>query len=88
MFGLLQLWLGVSLRTFRSRRSLVIENLALRQQLAVFKRQKPRPKLILTDKLFWIFLRRIWSSEKDTDRRVGGHCCALAPLCCAKIRPD
>jgi hypothetical protein len=41
-------------RTFRSRRGLMLENLALRQQLAVLKRKHPRPKLGPLDKLFWL----------------------------------
>jgi putative transposase len=46
---------------FRSRRDAAIEILALRQQLAVFKRKHPRPKLSPVDRLFWTILRRIWS---------------------------
>jgi hypothetical protein len=46
MFDLFRLWLGAVLRGFRTRRSLMFENLALRQQLAVFKRQQPRSPLI------------------------------------------
>jgi hypothetical protein len=57
MYGLLRLWLGVFLRLFRSRRSLLIENLALRQQLVAFKRKHSRPRLTAADKLFWVFLR-------------------------------
>jgi len=41
------------LRLFRSQRDLLVENLALRQQLGVFKRRNRRPKLALLDKLFW-----------------------------------
>ena len=37
-----------------------MENLALRQQLAVFKRQCPRPRLRSTDRLFWVWLSRSW----------------------------
>ena len=37
MFDLLQLCFGLLVRLFHSRASLLIENLALRQQLAVFK---------------------------------------------------
>ena len=43
-----------------SRTSLVAENLALRQQLAVLKRQKPTPKLKKRDRLFWIVLSKLW----------------------------
>lgn len=54
----------VLLRFLRSRQSLVIENLALRQQLGVFKRQHSRPRLTPSDKIFWVLLRRFWSSWK------------------------
>jgi len=64
MFSILRLWVGVLVRLFRSRQSLLIENLALRQQLAVFKRQRRRPRLTGTDKLFWLLLHRFWSSWK------------------------
>ncbi len=40
---------------------LVLENLALRQQLAVLSRQRPRPALYRRDRLFWVFLSRIYS---------------------------
>jgi hypothetical protein len=39
--------------------------LALRQQLAVFKRKRPRPKLNRLDKFFWTTLRRWWSRWSD-----------------------
>jgi putative transposase len=42
-------------------RQLALENLALRQQLAVYKRTMPRPKLYTTDRLFWAGLARVWS---------------------------
>ena len=45
---------------FFSRASLVAENLALRQQLAVLKRQKPTPRLKKRDRLFWIVLSKLW----------------------------
>jgi hypothetical protein len=61
MFDLFRLWLGAVLRLFRTRRSLMLENLALRQQLAVFKRQQPRPRLGAIDKLFWVVARRFWA---------------------------
>ena len=64
MFDLLRLWPGFLLRFLRSRQSLLIENLVLRQQLAVFKRQHSRPRLTPSDKIFWVLLRRFWSSWK------------------------
>ena len=45
---------------FRSRRDIALEILALRQQVAVLKRQRPRPPLNSRDRLFWTTLRRIW----------------------------
>jgi hypothetical protein len=64
MFDLFRLWLGAVLRLFRTRRSLMLENVALRQQLAVFKRQQPRPRLGAIDKLFWVVARRFWAHWK------------------------
>ena len=61
MFRLLRLLIGTFRRCFRSRQDLLLENLALRQQLAVFKQRKQRPKLVWPDKLFWIALKKIWS---------------------------
>ena len=37
-------------------RSLVLENLALRQQLAVYRRTRPTPAIRWPDRLFWIGL--------------------------------
>ena len=65
MFSILRLILGTVRRLFCSRHSLLLENLVLRQQLAVFKRRQSRPKLNLTDKLFWIVARQIWSDWKQ-----------------------
>jgi len=38
---------------FGGHRQLALENLALRQQLAVYKRTVTRPPLRRTDRLFW-----------------------------------
>jgi len=45
---------------FRLRSELALENLALRQQLAVLSRQHRRPKLRRSDRVFWLFLSRFW----------------------------
>ena len=45
---------------FRSRYSLGLEILALRQQLSVLKRKNPRPRLRIQDRMFWVFLRGFW----------------------------
>ena len=58
-------WLGIVFGTVRAairyRHDLATENLTLRQQLPVMKYQRPRPRLIDADRLFWVLLSRIWS---------------------------
>ena len=66
MLGLARVWFGILVRLLRSRQSLLIENLALRQQLVVFKRRHSRPRLAAVDKLFWVLLRRFWTSWRKT----------------------
>ena len=50
---------------FRSRSDTALEVLALRQQVAVLKRKRPRPVLNSLDRLFWTTLRRRWSRWAD-----------------------
>jgi putative transposase len=47
--------------SFKLRRDLALENLALRQQLAVYQRRHPRPQLRPRDRLFWVWLSKVWS---------------------------
>ena len=44
----------------KPRRDLALENLALRQQLAILKRKRQRPHLTAGDRLFWVTLSRVW----------------------------
>jgi putative transposase len=44
--------------------AVVLENLALRRQLAAFQRKRERPKLTEWDRLFWIGLSRLWAGWK------------------------
>ena len=57
-------WLKIIVRTLwstlRSQQVLAIENLALRQQLAVLKLRHPRPRLTDADRLFWVVMSQIW----------------------------
>ena len=46
---------------FKARRELALENVALRQQLAVLRRSVKRPRLSKADRGFWVLLRRIWT---------------------------
>jgi putative transposase len=66
MFSLVGLCFGMVVRLFRGRRSLLLENLALRQQLVALKRRHPRPSIDPFDKLFWVIARRVWSDWKHS----------------------
>jgi hypothetical protein len=63
-------WLGMALATLRSavrtHRELALENLALRQQLAVWKARQPRPPLAATDRIFWVVLARLWKNWRHS----------------------
>jgi len=65
MFRTIWLLVTTTFRCFHSRRALLLENLVLRQQLAVLKRKHPRPRLRPFDKLFWVLARRFWSGWKQ-----------------------
>ncbi len=49
----------------RSKGELVLENLALRQQVTALKQQRPRPHLHDSDRVFWLALRRGWARWAD-----------------------
>ena len=42
---------------FKARRELALENVALRQQLAVLRRSVKQPRLSNVDREFWVLLR-------------------------------
>ena len=44
---------------------LAVENLALRQQLAVCKQSVKRPKLRPRDRVFWVWLSRLWPNWRS-----------------------
>jgi hypothetical protein len=50
---------------FRSRSDIALEVLALRQQVAVLKRRRPRPILNRLDRLFWTGLCRVWRRSAE-----------------------
>jgi putative transposase len=63
-------WFRILLETLgsivRTHRELALENLALRQQLAVWKARQPRPRLTATDRIFWVLLSRLWKNWRTS----------------------
>jgi hypothetical protein len=54
--------LGALTSMLKTSAQLPLENLALRQQLAVLRRSAPkRLKLTRADRIFWVWLRSVWS---------------------------
>jgi hypothetical protein len=51
---------------FGGHRQLALENLALRHQLAAYKRTGTRPRLCRTDRLFWVALATAWAGWKQS----------------------
>src|SRR5580700_7125937 len=45
--------------------AVAVENLALRRQLAAYKKKSRRPMLTQWDRLFWVGLSRVWSGWRD-----------------------
>ena len=66
MFNLFSVLLQTRFSAFKNRRDLSFEVLALRQQLAIYKRQHPRPRLRHSDRLFWVWLSKLWSGWRQS----------------------
>ena len=75
-------WVGIFFGTLRSsvrtHRELALENLALRQQLAVWKAREPRPRLTEMDRIFWVLLSRLWASWRHALQVEHERTCRLA----------
>jgi len=65
MIRVILLLLGALRSAFRNRAAVVLENLALRQQLAAFAHDRRRPRVTPADRWFWIAIRRLWSGWSD-----------------------
>jgi transposase InsO family protein len=64
MFLWLRHLIGWIVSALGSRRDLLLENLALRQQLLSLHAKRPRHRFSPTHKLFWVLLRGLWSGWK------------------------
>ena len=45
----------------RAQSDVVLENVALKQQVEALKQKRPRPQLDDADRAFWVAMRRAWS---------------------------
>jgi putative transposase len=64
MISPLRHMIGWIVGVFSSRADLILENLALRQQLLALRTRRPRRRLSSIHQLFWIALRKLWSGWK------------------------
>ena len=62
---LMQMMISLVRSLFANKADLAMENLALRQQLAVFKRKQPRPRLTDLDRAFWTVLKDQFAAWAD-----------------------
>ncbi len=51
---------------FKSKNHLILENLALRQQLSNYQIKNKKPKINDIDRSLWIALKKTWSDWKDS----------------------
>src|SRR5262252_2194847 len=65
MFPSLRHLVGWVVIAFRPRQDLILENLALRQQLLVLHAKRPRRRLSTRQKFFWVALRKLWQGWKQ-----------------------
>src|ERR1019366_6883480 len=65
MLRLLRVLFVLANRSLYTRRDLLLENLALRQQLGALTRRHPQIRLAASDKLLWVILRRLWPRWKQ-----------------------
>ena len=57
--------LGTLRAALRTHTDLALDNLALRQQLALLRRRSKRPQFALLDRLLWVWLSNQWAGWRD-----------------------
>lgn len=65
MVSILRIILLLLRALFRDRSQLALENLALRQQLAILHHKAPRPRLRRADRVFWVNLAWVWDQWRS-----------------------
>jgi hypothetical protein len=79
MVHLLYALLATVRSSLRPQRELALQNLALRQQLAILKRKAKHPKLTKAERGFWVALRGLWPDWQSAlilvkpDTVIGWH---------------
>ncbi len=63
--GLIRIFVLFIRAILRDRTELAAENLALRQQLAVLTERKRRPRLRKRDRIYWVWLSRLWAGWRS-----------------------
>ncbi len=66
LIRLLAVFLWIFQALFKSKNDLLMENLALRQQLSTYQIKKTVPKLTDLDRSFWVALRKVWAKWADS----------------------
>ncbi len=66
MMPIVHALLGFLVGTFRSRIGLQLEIVALRHQLALYRRSIRRPPIRLTDRILWAWFARHWSHWRES----------------------
>ncbi len=64
--GSLQLVTNLLRQLLQSRAALVAENLALRHQILILQRSVKRPRLHRRDRIFWVWLSRLWRGSRSS----------------------
>ena len=65
MLRLLQTLLRTLVSLFQTQRALALENLALRQQVALLKFSAKRPRSTAADRFFWVVPRQNKSGNRN-----------------------
>jgi hypothetical protein len=65
MLNALFLALRFLILVFSDHKQVALENAAFRHQLAVYTRQRKRPRLHDRDRLFWIVLKKLWKDWRS-----------------------
>ena len=61
LIRLFKIFLKIIQTLFKSKSNLLLENVALRQQLSTFLIKKTKPRLTDLDRSYWVALKQVWA---------------------------